>query len=367
MAISTKNKNYDYLIVGSGADALLAGLILQARGLQGALIEKEENIGGLNRPLRYLDQQLDSQLNFWPATDVSIAALEFLKTWIPELSYTRHELGAITFHNGQVQPFMGFGEHHVAAADEYSFFTQTDQLSLSKTTAEIIVALRDQYNGDVYTKNEATQISLEEAPFVLLNGTQKLGGKDIYFFEDPQFLAKLLGHDTSGKLSKPSILKLGKVPLWTSLSLTFHHKQEVSQSPAVHILYGAKEQPSLGRIFTQNGLHLSQWLCFLSDESAADNEFLGSTIREMKKQIKRMYPYFTDTVEKEFISVTKNSYGTVPASLLDKNHQLAKAPQLHLGSRFYSGNPGLMGDLISVVNLFPTTAPMTTEEVVANI
>jgi hypothetical protein len=369
MAISTKNKNYDYLIVGSGPEALLTALILQGRGLTGAIVEKEENVGGLYRPLRYLEQQFDSQLTFWPDTAESIAALEFMQAWIPDLTYTREELGALTFHNGQVQPFMGFGEHHVAAADEYSFFTQPNQLTLSKSTSEIVTFLRDQFTGDVYTQNEATQIAVEESPFVLLNGSQRLGAKDIYFFESPHVLAKLLGHDPASKLSKPAVLKLSKVPLWTALTLTFHHKQEVTQSPAMHILYGAKEQPSLGRVFTQNGLPISQWLCFLNDEAAADNEFLGATIREMKKQVKRMYPFFTDTVEKEFISVAKNSYGSVPASLLDKNYQLAKAPSLHLGSRFYSGIPGLLGDITSVLRLFPivNTAPevAASEEAIA--
>lgn len=353
MAIPTKAKTYDYLIVGSGAEALLTGLILQAQGLRGAVIEKEEHLGGLNRPLRYQDQMFDAHLNFWPQNETAEAALKELQKWIPDLEYSATEVGALTFHNGQVQPFMGFGEHHVPAADEYSSFAQAPQYVLSKSTAEILTALREQFTGDVLIQSEVTQIAMESAelPSLVINGAQKLSGKEIYFFENPHVLAKLLQNDSATHMSKTAVQKLAKVPLWTAVNLMFHHKQEVSQSPAVHILYGAKEQPCIGRLNQQNGLPISQWLCFLNDESAADSEVIGAAIREMKKQIKRMYPYFLDSVEKEFIFVNKNAYGTVPAALLDKNHQLPKTPHLHLGSRFYSTIPGFLGDISSVLNL----------------
>jgi protoporphyrinogen oxidase len=350
MAVSGKPKTYDYLIVGSGAEALLTGLILQAQGLSGALIEKDENLGGLCRPLKYQDQLFDGHLTFWPDNETSRAALDLLAQWVPGLSYGPQSIGALTFHNGQVQPFIGFGEHHVPAAEEYSFFAQPEQLVLNKSIAEIIQTLKEQFKGDIYTQSEVTEVSVEAEHSVVLNGAQKLIGKDIYFFENPHLLAKLLSHDSSMHLSKAATQKLTKVKLWTAVNLMFHHKQEVSQTPAIHMLYGAKEQPCVGRISIQNGLPMSQWLCFLENDGTSDSESQGAAIREMKKQIKRMYPYFTDTVEKEFIIVNKEAYGTTPQALLH-NRQLAKAPNLHLGSRFYSQFHGFVGDIASLLTM----------------
>lgn len=348
MAAPTKAKKYDALIVGSGPEALLTGLNLQEQGFQVALVEKEEHVGGLCRPLRYKGAMYETHFSFWPETPEALTAISNLKKWIPNLEFQTLDVGPLTFNNGQVQPFLGFGEHHVPAIHEYSFFTQSPQVVLSQPIGEIIEALRAQFLGEIYVQSEVTQMLVEGEHALILNGAQKIVGQKIYFFENPHFLAKLLSHDPTLHLNKTAVPKLSKVPLWTAVHLLFHHKQEISQTPAIHVLFGAKEQPCIGRLGTQNGVPISQWLCFLSEEGLTDSEAQGAAIREMKKQIKRMYPSFLDTVEKEFIQVSKNAYGSVPASLLDKNHQLAKAPHLHLGSRFYSTIPGILGDFASL-------------------
>jgi len=350
-----KNK-YDSLIIGSGFDALFTAVRLQNEGATVAIIEKEESVGGLYRPLKAGEQWVESHINFIANEDGAEAALQEIQKICPDLVITPFELGPVTFHNGQAHPFVGFSESSVEGLEQYSAFTNARQLSLSMGLGTLVRHLKEKFTGEVFLQSEITAFEIEPEIQAVINGTQKISSRDVYVFETPHWLSKHLSAGTHG-VPKTLPQKLSKIPLWTAVNLSFHHSRELTQSQAIHVLYGAKEQPCIGRFHTDGDVISSQWTTFVNAETAADSEALGSAIREMKKQIKRMYPTFFENVAKEYIVISPDAYGALPHGLIEKG-LLTKAPQVKLGSRFYTEAPGVWGDLVSLRHLMHSPALM---------
>lgn len=338
----SKNQ-FDFIIVGSGISSLQRCLELEQLGQRGCLIEKEETLGGSFRGLRSNEVLFDSHLQYLPDTPATEAALSRLQQQIPSLTAHKLNLGPLTFQNGQIQPFVGFGATDNSAVDLYSQFTQAEQLIFSQGTHFVTSALREKITSQIFNLSEITSLELQPQVQVLINGTTVLMAHDLYFFESPLKLSKLLSNSKTA-LPKTLVPKLSKTELWTAVSLIYMHKSPPTQSQAIHMLYGSKEEPCVGRFQNEHGTTTSQWLCLVAAEAAADSETLGATIREMKKQIKRMYPHFFESVEKENIVISPESYGHVNPQLLE-NNGFPKVPHLFVGGHFYTNGLGLWGDL----------------------
>jgi len=342
----SKILKFDALIIGSGFDALYTAFKLQSQGQSVAVLEETDAIGGLYRSLKDGDALLESHVNFVPATPVDQNMLMAIKNDVPELELDVLDLGPLTFHNGHVQPFLGFGETEIQAVDEYASFLSNSQIELNMGLGELARKLRALLTCQVLTQSEVTALELEPELAVTVNGSQKITATTLYFFESPHKLSELLT-GTNHHLTKSVVQRLSKIPLWTAVNLAFRHPQSLTESSAVHVLYGAKDQPCIGRFRQEDAptpVYSSQWTTFVSQEVAADSELLGATIREMKKQIKRMYPNFFEQVSKEFIVISPDAYGSLPAGFTENGH-LPKNPQIKVGSRFYAAVPGLGGDL----------------------
>lgn len=341
----SKNQ-FDYIIVGSGIRALLCCLEFERSGKRGCLIEKEETLGGFFRGLRSNEIFFDSHLQYLPQTPATEVALAQLQAELPSLAVEKLNIGPITFQNGQTQPFVGFGATENSAVDLYSHFTQAEQFLFSQGTHSLATALREKITSQIFNLSEITSLELQPQVQVLINGTTTLSANDIYFFESPLKLSKLLSNSKT-PLPKTLVPKLSKTELWTAVSLIYIHKSAPTQSQSVHVLYGSKEEPCVGRFQNEHGCTTSQWLSLVGAEAAMDSEALGATIREMKKQIKRMYPSFFETVEKENILISPESYGHVNPQLLE-NNGFAKVPHLMVGGHFYTNGVSLFGDLLPV-------------------
>jgi len=341
----SKNK-YDFIVIGAGIEALLKCLELEKAGLSGCLVEKEDTLGGLFRGLRSNEVLFESHLPFMADTEQSRLLANQLCEAVEHLSYEIVDVGAITFQNGQMQPFMGFGETNNPAVDIYSYFSQSKTLQFSQSFSFIAQKLSEKLSCEIFNQSEVTALELEPLVQVTLNGSTVVTAEELYFYDSPLKLSKLLSVSKT-QLPKNLVPKLSKTQLWTAINLVYRHHRPVTETSAVHVLYGAKELPSIGRFQDERGVPTSQWLCLVGAEAAADSESIGTTLREMKKQIKRIYPEFFETVEKENILIAPDAYGTVNTQLLD-NDRFPKVARLAVGSRYYADNPSLWGKVASV-------------------
>ncbi len=340
--------HWDYIIVGSGIEACLKALELKRQGQTGLLLTEDEVPGGLFRGLRQNDSEttFESHLSFWPHSERMDLIIERLRTELADLGFTANEVGPLTFQNGQVQPFLGFGATENDAVDIYSLYTPALQWTPSLSLPTIIRSLLEKWAGDVRTLSAVTHLELAPQPQVVVNGNETLSAQNIYFFDSPLKLSKLL-LKTQSTLPKTLVPKLSKTQMWTAVNLVYQHTHVVTESTAIHMLYGSKEVPTVGRFAMENDVQTSQWLCLVGPEIAADSELLGATLREMKKQIKRMFPLFFDDIQKENILIAPESYGAVNTQLLE-NDGFPKVAGLHIGGRGFTNGCGLEGDLLSL-------------------
>ncbi len=354
----SKILKFDAIVVGSGFDALFTAYSLQSQGQKVAVIEKEDDVGGLYRCVKNGEAQMEAHLNFIPKNSITESMLEVIQRAIPDLTFETLNLGPLTFQNGQVQPFLGFGSTEIQAMDEYTIFTQPEQFKLSCGLGELSQKIRQTLTCQILTQSEITALESEPELAITINGSQKITASHIYFFENSHKLSKLLSAGTHSA-PKNFVQRLSKTPLWTAVNLTFHHSQSLTESEALHVLYGAKEQPCLGRFRHIGDVMSSQWSTFVSQEVAADSELLGATIREMKKQIKRMYPQFFEAIAKEFILISPEAYGVLTQKIIE-NGIVPKMPQIHVGSRFYVETPGVGGDLAALATVLGSQSPQET-------
>ncbi|MBY0314377.1 MAG: hypothetical protein K2Q26_02580 [Bdellovibrionales bacterium] len=357
-------KSYDALIIGTSPAALLTAFDLQQQGKSCAVVDANDFLGGVFRPLIFGEHTLSSHLEFIAGETQDFMGL--LTALVPEAQLKTEDIGPITFQNGQVQPFLGFGETSFDAIDEGVHLTSPTRDVLNITTADIISAFQQRFLGDILLKSQVTRIDFVDGVVkVQLNIADTITCQNLYFFENPLWLSELL---QKGQHSTPksAIQKLGKTNLWTAVTLTYIHKHPLTETHAMHVLSGAKEQMCFGRFSVEKGQPMSHWLSFANGEIGAESEALGGILREMKHQIKRMYPNFKESVEKEFISVSANAYGKIQSGILDERHQLPKTPQLLLGGRFYSQSHGLSGDF-STMNFNPPPNVVELTEMPATI
>ncbi|MCC6138220.1 MAG: hypothetical protein IT287_06285 [Bdellovibrionaceae bacterium] len=360
--MAKNNKKFDFVVIGDSLPAVLAAVENSQQGLHGAIFCGSESLGGLHRgvvlnsePAHPEDAPhiIDTHMNYVPNTPAIVQFLNRIKAFTPTLEWTEVELGPITFHNGMTQPFLGFGAQTVDAIDFYSYFTSPQQLKMNLSFAEILTHLVAHFKGEVLVNNEVTSLIVQDGMGTIqTNGTDTYTADRIYYFESSAKLGKVIPTE-SPAFSKANVQRLSKSQHWAAVNLTYWHKTELTESAAVHILYGAKDLPCLG-IFskTTTGENVSQWMSILSSETFADTEQLGLAIREMKKQIKRMYGSFFESTNKEFIVVSPEAFGSAPPAV-SNNPDLFKNDVLFLGSQHYASDMALLGEASSYLALVP--------------
>lgn len=363
--MAKNNKKFDFVVVGDSLPAILCAVENSQAGQRGAIISGSESLGGQYRGMNVQTPNnedsetadvpaiIDSHLNYIPNTEVTLQFLQRIQLWIPELEWSPLELGSVTFQNGTTQPFLGFGARSVDAIDFYSYFTSPQRLKLNLSFAQIVARLIPLFTGDILSNCEVTHLQvLEGVGQLQCNGVDTYTAHRIFYFESSAKLAKVLPTD-SPAFPKVSVQRLSKAQHWAAISLVYWHKTPPTETEAVHILYGAKELPCLGGFSRlTNGDMSSQWMSILSSESFADTEQLGLSIREMKKQIKRMYPHFFESTQKEFIVATPDAFSSAPAAITHAP-DLFKNGVLYLGSQHYSSDMALLGEAQSYMLLVP--------------
>lgn len=346
--MAVKNKIYDALIVGSSIPALCSAIRLQQMGQSTLIIEEQEDLGGIHKPVAYLGKKWSPRPFYVPDNEDTRLGLDLLKIFLPDLAIEAIEQAPITYQNGQTQPFLGFGSLKPEALDLYSYYLAPKRLRLSLSAEEIVSQLKEVYTQEQLPLGKVTKIEWEDLVNVTLNGSQNVRGRHLYFFESPKTLSNLVTNGHGHKITKASTQKLGKSEVWASLNMLYHHTAPVSESPAMHFLYGAKEILCLGQHYYEKEQPFSHWMTAIPAELSEDSEHVGSLVKELKRQIKRMFPNFFDSVEKEFIHVQPESFAYTPTGLLT-NGQLAKEERATFAGPFFS--PQILGVADSLAKL----------------
>ena len=357
--ISQLKKSYDSVIIGGGLSATLAAVILQRHGQKTLLIDPQEQGTATTRHLG---------LEMVPKVAGFENDLQFLQEILLEPIQTiESEQTPITYEAG-FKPFVGFGDQTPEFVDEIEYYTKSPHLTFDKNLDDILDKLTESYQGDHLTGYQPRRFEIEEGQLksVVINN-HNISANSIVYCDLPTKLKTLIEEDI---LKKKTMKDLGRLRLWTSISLDLEHKEESQElfqenTDTLHVLMGNKDKsdPCWGRFFQKGDTLHSQWMSLISAEQTADAEYLGSVLKKIQKQLKRAYPEFEGSIEKERILVHYGSHGSHELQL--SGHQtLPEIENLWIASQWSHKQRNLIG-LLQQVRLVLSAMGFSTENLVS--
>lgn len=309
-----KDHVYDVIVVGAGLSGLVAAVSLIKKGLDVCVLESTDFAGGHSRLVFSPIGLVDNGIKFFPDKANSFAALEALSELLAhKIEFASYENGPITYHNGDLKPFVGFGKEAPDFHRELSHYLEPRRLELSRSLGAIVAELtaivgERLYPGHTVTKYLGSNGRIES---VMVNGQKQIFAREFIHAASPKLLATLASDDI---LSSRAKQKIAKADYWTVLGLDLFHKGLASERTELHLLNGTTQDdigPCVGLFHVQNTkegssddlIQHSQWMTFVDSESSEDPEVIGAALKKIKRQIKRAYPESLDNLVSERILV----------------------------------------------------------------
>lgn len=329
-------QRFDVIVIGAGLGGLLTAKALKAAGKTVLVLEAEERVGGSLRSTPTPYGTFEYGLKSLPDTAETHNALELLNQSLdPILSVTAEaiDVAPITYQKAEFHPFIGFGEHAPNSVDEFNFYTRPQRLTLSSQPSTWIQILAEDLGNSIQTKSQVTRLKIENhvVQEVVVNGDESYQASEFIFAGRARDLSTLLA---KGSIPPKHFHKLESYQGWSSVSLDLIHPKQITDSSSLYVLSGGTQEihACLGRFdpaMEKDGktFQHSQWLTFVPDESAHEEELTGHSLREIRRQLKRA---FGDSVLEgllfERILVVPHSHGSLTMKL--HNQALAELPNL---------------------------------------
>jgi hypothetical protein len=338
---------YDYIIIGSGLTGLTISKKISLETSNILILEQQDVAGGNTRSITMNEQKLNNGLRFFPATDVSEKALNFLNETLGQNTAESTQENLIeTYEASGFKRFVGFGEKSPEFYDQLSYYLASEETKLALQPYEWAQILASQLQDKIHTKSIVTKFGFEgldsEKPVlthVVVNGSKNLYARNFIFAGPVKELGLLIPDDVLNARAKA---KLKKSRAWQSVGLDLAHSTSCDKTN-LFVLNGTTDDdigPCIGR-FTGN---VSQWTGFIDSESAEDTENIGLVLNKMKRQIRRAFPDMADAIIKERVSVSPVLSG---ADLkLSANGTLPKVENLWIASPQVNPYPNLLGALM---------------------
>jgi hypothetical protein len=322
---STKTDEFDSIVIGAGLAGLIVANQLEATGRRVALVEGLDTVGGSCRPAPTKAGVIDHGFKFFPESAQNADTLAWLSSVLGEpLELTPVDAPPVTYDEGKFKPFVGFGDQKVNSAAEVDGYAKAQFYRLSKTPKDWVPRLTESFTGTLLTQSFATKLQVDDEFVieVLLNGSKRISGREVFFCALPQQLVRLLP-----ETHLPARLrqKLMKGEFWTSINLNLVHGTPVTESEAVHVLKGANEEPSFGAFLppttvknedgTTSTYQMSQWTTLVPRDITDEPELVASALKQIKRQVKRAYETSLDSIVTERIVVSPTSHGDLVGAL----------------------------------------------------
>ncbi len=352
---SSKAQEFDSIVIGGGLSGLIIAYQLEATGRKVALVEALDVLGGNSRPSKNAIGQTDHGLKFFPATPTALENLQWLETVLGE-SIGIQELDAppITYDTGKFHPFVGFGEFTPEAAAELNYFASPKQLTTEKTPKDWVTRLSESFTGDVFLQSHVTKLQYDDSFIieVTINGMKKLSAREYIFCAAPNSLGLVLPENIPSSRQRLRLLK-GK--FFTSVYLDLVHAKPVTDSQQLHMLKGANEEPLAGvfrpAVTREDGsasgnqtVQQSQWVTFIRADLTDDPEQTANALKNIKRQVKRIYETAFEGLISERILLNPSSHGELEG-MLAADSRWPKVDNLWIASNFFNPNRNLVGTL----------------------
>lgn len=325
---------FDYVVIGSGLSGLSIASKLSQETERVLLLDSAEIAGGwLRKP----------HLAAVPGTPTAEKGLLFLEDLVGiKILGELNELPPVTFEDGVLKNFMGFGEKTPEFYEEMAYYCSPQYFSLKAQPSVWIQRLLENFKGTFSPRSIVTKFVVENGKIqhLLINGTKKIQGHNFIFCGEIKSLNRLLPTDfISARLQT----KISKSKTWTRATLQIDHEARVTENPAFHILIGTSQEEIVTCV-GQFQEHISTWMTFVPDEDAEDAENIGQALKKIKRQIKRAYPDCMNEKTLEKISVQPNFGGHFDIKL-NANQTWPELENLWIGSGTLQKSRNILGAL----------------------
>lgn len=325
---------YDYVVIGSGLSGLSIASRLSQETDRVLLLDSAEIAGGwLRKP----------HLAAVPATPNAEKGLLFLEdlTGIKIMGEIK-DIAPITYDEGALKTFMGFGEKTPEFYDEMSYFCASQYFQLKALPSVWIQRLLESFKGTFASRSIVTKFIVENGRIqhLLINGTKKIQGHNFIFTGDVKSLIRLLPVEF---IPTRIQTKISKTKTWTRATLQLDHEVSVTENTAFHVLNGTSQDEIVTCVGQFNG-PISTWMTFVPDEEAEDAEIIGQALKRIKRQIKRAYPDSLSEKTLEKISVQPGFGGSFELKL-NANQSWPELENLWIGSSTLQKSKNIVGAL----------------------
>jgi hypothetical protein len=351
MQTKKAQKEFDVIIVGAGLSGLLLAKKAKALGKAFALIEAQDVYGGFHHPTyTFLDSQIDNSLHFLPGSEENQNLITQISIQFElPLEFETRDSQALTYEEGELTPFTGFGKVTPEFFEELVPFLHPKELVLLNKSWNLIAKeLADSVSESLFLNHLASKLVIEDqnAVGVIVNGSYFWKAQSVIFSGGITDLQAFLPQSF---LSPRLKNHLKRPKLWTLIAVDFHHDREISSRSNLHILDGTTQDdigPCVGRFLPSiKGNQISQWLSFASDEDADESENIGAIIKKIKRQIKRAYPHAFEGVVSEKIVVIPSGAGYFEDTQIRNGVELKDIKGLYLNSSHLSSQKGVLKPL----------------------
>lgn len=345
-------ETFDVAVIGGGLSGLSISASLHQAGLKVALLDSGDILGGTTRVVQTPNGfKHNSGLRFLSDSPLAHQGLEFLASVLNSEIQTRtEEVPPVTFQDQQLRPFVGFGEMSPAYVEELSYFFAAHRLHADPSIFDWTKLLADKAPHNRFLRSWITKLGVEngQVTHAIVNGDKAIHAQHFVFTGRMKDLMQLLPEDAIPQRTRQ---KMAKGPHWTALCLDIVHNDQVTDSPAIHVLRGTPQDemnPCIGQFLPaqEEGRQTSQWLTFLDEEATEDSEIVAGALKRIKRQIKQAYPQAIESIKQERI-VVHSDFSSAVDLKLNANQSWPGLSNLWIGSgSSHANQKNLIGSLL---------------------
>lgn len=305
---------FDYAIVGAGLTGLSLAAALSRETNNIVLLDGADSYGGLTRPIQFPSGTIDNGLRHIPATDLNQLALEHLESLLGlKLVKGVTDSPPITFEDGSLRPFVGFGDRSPEFYDQIAPLLNSRFFELHLAPRDWPALLMEKFTGQFMPRSHVTRVNVEGdlVTHLTINGAKSVRAGQVIYTGAIKPLSVILGDLLNPRQKQ----KLSKNSYWTAVCLDLCHARQVTGDPSLHVLNGTTADdigPCVGRFVTsvEDGPQASQWMTFLDEEVTEESEIVAHALKKIKRQIKRAYPDALEGLVRERILLAPMVSGT---------------------------------------------------------
>lgn len=358
MASTDKYRHHfhrDLLVIGNNLTALLCAEQARQAGQNVALLVGDERL------------QLGPAIEHLPDTAIARELLTWLEALLQTpIQVNTVEAPALTFEEGQLKTFLGFGDRQVKSVDELSPFLGSSRLVVEPSLLTLGQELANQRQSMVLFRKEPTKLLLQDGQLsgVEINGEELWTAKQVIMATDLDEFLYLMPNEVFDSRART---KITRAHFWSALTVRFEHCSQFALPPEqattpVHLLTGGSQdfEPIMGFFETSEQGLASRWQLLIAADRTEDHDHLGQALKHIKRQIKRVYPHGLDDLRDEKVALSGRSFGHLHLKL-KSDFTFSDLPGLTLALPLLSQEKGWLALLDQAKKFAPTEPVVNTQ------